>query len=310
MSRNGVRRIASLFAMALVFASACDQRGTSPVATVTGDDAVTVASFAFAESVILAEIYAQALEERGFTVERAHELGPRELVEPALEKGLIEFVPEYLGTALDFLRKQAGEGTPDIEATYRELVGEFERRGIAALEPASAQDANGIAVTEETAERFDLQAISDLIPFAGELVFGGPPECPSRPLCLDGLERVYGLRFKSFLSLDTSGQYTVAALEQGRVDVALLFTGSGYIAANNFVLLRDDLRLQPAENIVPVVRSEILDRYGDEFVAAVDAVSMRLTTEELIELNRLVSLDGEDPAAVATHWLVSQGLLE
>ena len=177
-----------------------------PGTTAVGDDAITVASFNFAESVILAEIYARALEGGGFKVDRQLDLGTRELVEPALERGLVEFVPEYSGSALTFVTKGEAAATADEQTRYRELRSALEERGIIALAPAPAQNKNGVVATAETAMRFGLTTISDLIPGASQLVLGGPPECPERPLCLLGLESTYGLKFRDFVPLDLCGE--------------------------------------------------------------------------------------------------------
>jgi osmoprotectant transport system substrate-binding protein len=303
--RMSTGRVAILFGLIL---SACATPGTPSAPTpATADDAITVASFDFPESRLLAELYAQAIESGGFKVERAFGLGPRELVEPALERGLVEFVPEYLGTALRFLDPAAPAPTSEAGPTRLALEEVFRGRGIAVLASAPAQDANAIAVTPETASRYGLRAISDLTPVAARLVFGGPPECPDRPLCLPGLERVYGLHFKTFLPLDTGGPVTVAALGDGQIDVALLFTTDGSIRARNFVVLEDDRDLQPAENVTPVVRQEVLSTFGPGLTDAVNLVSANLTTEALAGLNQLVSL-GRNPAMVAAEWLRTFGL--
>lgn len=279
-----------------------------PRTTAVGDEAITVASFNFPESIILAEIYAQALEGAGFAVDRQPDLGARELVEPALERGLIEFVPEYSGSALTFVTKGEAAATADERTTYRDLVAALEERGIIALAPAPAQNKNGIVASAETAMRLGLTTISDLAPAAPQLVFGGPPECPERPLCLLGLESAYGLKFREFVPLDSGGPFTVQALAQGQVDVGLLFTTDGAIDANGFVLLEDDRLLQPAENVTPVVHKTVVDRFGDEFVRLVDAVSAELTTDDLRELNGSVSIQGERARDVAAGWLADHEL--
>lgn len=295
------RAIAALW-FVLLLASCAGAR--QPVADTGGTrNAITVASFNFAENVVVAEIYAQALEASGLPVERELELGPRELVEPALERGLVDVVPEYLGTALEFLTGGAGEATANVAVTHRRLEREFEERGIRVLAPAPAQDKNGVAVTFETKEQHELERISDLAPIAARMSFGGPPECPERPLCLPGLEHRYGLTFSEFVPLDASGPITAAALESGEVDVAVLFTTSGYIAAKGFVVLDDDRRLQPAENVTPVVRQDAIERHGGRVAQILDAVSTKLTTSELIELNRRVSLQGKPVGVVARAWL-------
>lgn len=282
--------------------------GARPPAIVTGDGAITVASFDFSESVLLAEIYAQALESNGFTVKRALGLGSRELVEPALERELVEFVPEYLGTALQFVTRGAGTVTSNVKVSRRELMEAFDQRGIAALASAPAQDANAVAVTAQTAATYHLRTISDLATIAGQLVFGGPPECPERPLCLPGLEKTYGLRFKRFQGLDASGPLTAASLASGQVDVALLFTTDGDILTKGFVVLDDDRKLQPAENVTPVVRREVVAAYGSRFSEVVDAVSGVLTTQALVEMNQSMAM-GEEAPGVAAAWLRSHDLV-
>jgi osmoprotectant transport system substrate-binding protein len=284
-------------------------QGPRRTALATGDDAITIASFDFPESRLLSEIYAQALESKGFRVERAFGLGPRELVQPALEKGLVEFVPEYLGTALQFVTREAGQASSFTDAEHRRLTDALRGRGITVLEPAPAQDANAVAVSAATAAKFGLKTISDLAPVAGQLVLGGPPECPSRPLCLPGLEKTYGLKFLKFVGLDAGGPYTVAELSAGLIGAAVLFTTDWQISARGFVVLDDDRSLQPAENVTPVVRSDIVATYGDRFVYTVNAVSASLTTVGLRELNSLVGTRSGTVARVATVWLRSKGLI-
>jgi osmoprotectant transport system substrate-binding protein len=267
------------------------------------DDAITVASFDFAESELLAEIYSQALESQGLEVRRALRLGPRELVTPALAAGLVELVPEYVGTALQFV--SAGEAVPSgaTRGTHDALSSALEDRHIVALAAAPAQDANAVVVTPETAQRYDLAAISDLADVASTMSFGGPPECPTRPFCLLGLREVYDLQFETFVGLDVGGPVTRQALARGDIDVALLFTTDPNI--DEYVVLQDDRGLQPAENIVPMVRREAVERWGQELVTTVDAVSAGLTTEALRSLNR--EMDGGRRAAeVAAAWLAAQ----
>jgi osmoprotectant transport system substrate-binding protein len=269
---------------------------------------VTVASFAFTESSIVAELYAQALEAVGVPTRRAPGLGSREVVEPALEQGAVDVVPEYVGTALQFLAPGGGGDLTDTAVAHDRLRQAFEPRGVTVLEPAEAQDRNGIAVTRKTAARLGLTRISDLGPVAGTLVFGGPPECPERPFCLVGLRATYGLAFKEFRALDASGPQTVAALEGEEIDVGLLFTTSPALGAKELVLLDDDRRLQPAENLVPAVRTDALRRHGDRLRAALDAVSAQLRTDDLIALNRSVEMDGATPERAAREWLAARGL--
>jgi osmoprotectant transport system substrate-binding protein len=275
-----------------------------------GDGAITIASFDFPESRLLSEIYAQALESNGFRVKRAFGLGPRELVQPALENGLVEFVPEYLGTALQFVRRGTVGVSADTGAEHRALVDAVASRGIAVLASSPAQDANALAVTARTAAMYHLKTISDLEPVAKQLVLGGPPECPSRPLCLPGLEMTYGLSFERFEPLDAGGPITVAELASGLIDVAVLFTTDWQIQAKGFVVLDDDMGMQPAENVTPVVREDVLATYGSRFSGVVDSVSAKLTTSGLAELNGMVSRNAGTLEAIAAGWLRSKGLAQ
>jgi osmoprotectant transport system substrate-binding protein len=182
-------------------------------------------------------------------------------------------------------------------------------RGLTVLAASPAQDQNGIVVTREIATRFDLHTISDLGPVAPQMAFGGPPECRERPLCLGGLVSLYGLRFESFVPLDEGGALTVAALQAGQVEAALLFTSDGQIDAHGFVLLEDDRHLQPAENVTPIIRTDALAKFGAGLMEVTNAVSTALTTEDLRRMNRDVAA-GEAPAAVAAGWLAERGITD
>ena len=162
---------------------------------------------------------------------------------------------------------------------------------------------------EATARQFDLRTISDLRRVAPTMSFGGPPECPERALCLPGLERVYGVSFGSFLPLDVGGPLTAEAVERGTVDVGLLFTSDGSLAQHDLVLLKDDRRLQPAENIVPLVRRDAVGRFGQEMVDVLDRVSGELTTGDLRALNAQVST-GTAVEHAAARWIDGHGLAE
>jgi osmoprotectant transport system substrate-binding protein len=280
----------------------------APQTTAVDDDAITVASFNFAESVLLAELYGQALRSAGFRVELALDLGAREFVQPALQRGLVELVPEYAGSALEFVAGN-GSASADERATHRALARAMASRGLTVLAASPAQDRNGIVVTSETATRFDLHTISDLRPVASQMAFGGPPECPERPLCLEGLTSLYGLRFESFVPLDEGGALTVAALQAGQVQAALLFTSDGQIDAHGFVLLKDDRHLQPAENVTPIIRTDVLARFGPRVGEVTNEISAALTTDDLQRLNREVAA-GEASAAVAAGWLAERGITD
>jgi glycine betaine/choline ABC-type transport system substrate-binding protein len=139
------------------------------------------------------------------------------------------------------------------------------------------------------------------------LKLGGPPECPERPFCLLGLQDTYGLEFAEFVPLDAGGPLTVQALTGGQIDVGLLFTSDPAIATNGFVLLEDDKQLQLADNIVPVVRQDVLDA-NPAVADLLNTIMERLTQEELTNLNKAVTVDARPAAEVATEWITSLGL--
>lgn len=281
----------------------CARESGTPVTSVLGDDAITVGSFNFPESEVLAEIYALALEGRGFRVERQLDVGPRELLMPALQRGLVELVPEYSGSLLGFF---SGSASSDPAITHQQLAVELAPRGLTALSAAPAQDRNTFAISAATAENLHVETLTDLISFAPSMTFGGPAECPERALCLKGLEDVYGLHFKEFIVLDAGGPLTVQALNDGTIDVGLLFSSDPTLRAGGLVELRDDRDLQPAENITPVVSQATLERLGPALAYALNAVSALLRTSDLREMNAATAA-GRSAGSVAREWLLDNG---
>lgn len=308
---RGRGRLAVLTAssLALTLLVACQQAPPPSSQQAAGNGGtVVVASFNFPESELLAAIYGLAIRQAGIPVRLQLNLGPRELVQPALEQGLADLVPEYLGTALNSIRPGAKVARDDPAAVRNALAVAFAGWHIQVLTPAAAQDQNGVVVTRATAARLHLRTVSDLRRVAGRLTIGGTPECPKRPYCLPGLRSVYGLEFAAFEPFDTQGQ-RVTALLDGVVDVAMLTTTDGNLAAGNLVLLADDRHLQPAENVVPIVTDSAVARYGKRLTGALDEVSSRLTTNALLFVNWRVQVAGDDPVTEARAWLERQGIL-
>jgi osmoprotectant transport system substrate-binding protein len=268
-----------------------------------------VGSFDFPESVLLAHIYGDALRARGFPVRILKDLGSRELVDPALMAGLIQVVPEYAGSALQFISLGRQSATSDVEASNAALRRLVARWDLVVGRPAAAQDANAIVVTAATAARYHLRSISDLAHVARRLVLGGPAECPGRAYCLPGLRRTYGIHFRAFVPLDAGGPLTRQALDARDIDVALLFSTDPVIPAQHLVVLADDRGLQPAENVTPLVRGDAVARYGAGLVAVLNTVSARLDISSLRALDAQVDVHGRDPAHVAESWLRAQGLI-
>ncbi|MDQ3897625.1 MAG: ABC transporter substrate-binding protein [Actinomycetota bacterium] len=269
---------------------------------------VVVGSAPFSESVIVAGMYAGALEDEGYQVNVRKGLGQREIYLPALQKGGrdngIDLVPEYVGTLLEFVNKNAGEASGNLEDSVTKLRARLDPMGLAALNPSSAADQNAFAVTKATADRLKLKKLSDLAPVAGQMTLGAGPECPTRPFCQPGLEKTYGLKFKAFRALDSGGPKTMEALASGDIDVGLVFSSDGGVAARNLVVLEDDKKLQTVDNIVPAIRKDVLD---DTIAKVLNKVSAELTTDALIDLNRRADVDKADPETLAKEWLQQHG---
>jgi osmoprotectant transport system substrate-binding protein len=302
MAARAAARVA-VAALTVLLVASCSGNAARPPPENPQRPTITVVSFDFPESEILAEIYGQALRRQGYQVEVVPRLGPREIVEPALEQGRVDFVPGYLGSGLNFLSDKR-VATADPRVVHARLQRALAARGLSAVAFASAQDRNGFVVTGDMARTRKLRRLSDLRPIASRLVFGGPPECPDRLLCLGGLRDVYGLKFKRFEPMP-SRTVTADALEAGEIDVGMLETTDGNLAERDLVQLEDDRRLQPAENVVPIVRKAIIDAYGPALVRVVNGVTTQLTTRDLVDMNRQVELEGAEPAAVAAGWLGS-----
>jgi osmoprotectant transport system substrate-binding protein len=285
--------------------SATGSVATTAPATTAAKVSVTVASFNFGESEILANMYKDVLQKAGVNVTLRDKLGAREVVEPALQSGQIDLVPEYVGTALEFLNKNAGEASGDLTATVTKLQARFTPLGVTVLDPSPAADQNAFAVSKTTATKDNLKNMSDLAPYASKMTLGGPPECPTRPFCQLGLQKTYGLTFKSFKALDSDGPLTKSALKNGQIDVGLVFSSDGDLNTSGLVVLNDDKHLQTVDNIVPVIRT---DKATPAVTAALNAVSAKLTTDALVQLNQMVSIDKADPSQVAQTWLSQNGL--
>ena len=194
-----------------------------------GRGRLVVGAANFSENQILARVFEQVLDAAGFDA-TVKPLTSRDVYGPALERGEIDVMAEYVGTLTEYFNKRAnGPSAParasgDLAATLaalRQLAG---AKGLKVLEPAEAADQNAFAVTKAFAVANDLTTLSDLRGYEGELVLGGPPECPTRPFCKAGLEQTYGLTFDAFVPLDAGGPLTKTALKTGKIQLGLVFS--------------------------------------------------------------------------------------
>lgn len=286
--------------------AACGSGADDPTVEPRGE-AVRVASFNFPESVLLGEMLAQALEARDVPVERVLDLGPREVVQPALQLGVVDVVPEYLGSLLDFVALGQGTATVDVETNVARLRSVLDGRDVLVLEPGPAENTNVVVLGPRRARELRVRTIGGLEPVAGGLSFAGPPECPDRALCLPGLEEVYGLEFREFVP-QASTAVRAEQLRRGEVDVALLFSTDAVLVGEDFVVLADDRDLQPAENILALARGEVVDRHGSGATEVLEDVTARLTTTVLARLNQRVADGEESIEQVAADHLSRVGL--
>ncbi len=261
-----------------------------------GDGTITVGSANFTESTILAEVYAQVLEDAGMTVEKKLEIGSRETYIPALEDGSIDLIPEYSGTLAAYVDKDM---TATTEADLAKVLEASLPQTLEVLEFSEAENGDNVVVTRQTADDQGLQKISDLEGKAGDMVLGGPPEWQKRPQGVPGLKKAYGLEFKTFRPLAAGGNVTVQALKNGQVDAANVFTTDPAIEANDFVILEDDKDLFSAQNVVPLIAKKANDQ---TVTNALNKVSNTLTSEDLAAMNAAV-LDGKSPEEVADAWV-------
>ena len=265
---------------------------------------IVVSSFNFPESTILAEIYAQTLEDAGYPVGRELDLGTREgVIFPALFEGEIDLVPEYLGSALvaGFGEEPPTEVQPGLES----LRESFSAEGVEVLEPAPAENTNAFVTTSAFADEHGVSTLDDLAD-AGTITFAGPPECEERETCLLGLTQTYGLDVEFQSIQEPSAR--LAALQAGDADVILLFSTDAVLADPALMALEDTAGIVPPENIVPVVNAEVVEAYGDDLTGRINEVSDAITTETLIDLNTRAG-EGLAPDQIAGDWLAEQGFV-
>lgn len=273
---------------------------------ISGDlKSITIGSADFTESKIIAELYAQALEANGFTIKRQFGIGSRETYIPAVQDHSIDLIPEYTGNLLQYFDAQATATTSDavLLALLKALPGD-----LSILYPSPAEDKDTLAVSEATAREWNLKSIADLAARSPEVKVGAPSEFQTRQTGLVGLKEKYGLDIApaNFVSIsDGGGPATVQALTDGTVTAANIFSTSPAIEKSNLVVLEDPKNAFLAANVVPLVASQ---KMSTELKSVLDAVSAKLTTEALIQLNTSVEgNEGVDPDEAAAKWIKDNG---
>lgn len=295
--------MSSILGLSLIGSACGSSGGGSPASTGGSKGTITIAGFNFPESNILANVYGGALHGAGYTINYKPSLGAREVVAPALQRGDIDMYIGYAATDLEFYNGAKGEATPDAAQTVAKLNTYLQAKGLKATEAAPAIDTNAFAVLKSGKYGSDTK-LSELTSVAGQMTLGGPPECPQRPFCQVGLQKVYGLNFKAFKPLDSGGPLTKAALDKGDIDIGLIFSSDSAFSTGKYVQLQDDKHLQNADNVVPIGASKVM---SSDVTSILNKVSAKLTTDALIQMNKSSDVDKEDPSTIAADWLKKNG---
>jgi osmoprotectant transport system substrate-binding protein len=299
MRLHRVGAVGASLAALVLWTGACGSGGGA-----SSSSTITIGSANFAENVMLAHLYEGVLKKAGYKVTVKENIGAREVLAPALQSGSIDLTPEYAGNLLGFVDKTTPGGLP-IDQTVAKLKTVLAPLKLTVLDASPATDGDVIVVNQQTASKYNLTKISDLVSPGSNLVMGGPSECVTRVTCLKGLQDIYGIHFKDFKALDAGGPLTVAALSNNDVQVARMFSADSTIKAKGFVVLTDDKNFQQAGNVIPEIR---LDKVSSKLSTALNKLSSTLTTDDLIALDDQVQTAKKDPTAVATAYLTSKGL--
>jgi osmoprotectant transport system substrate-binding protein len=312
------RGMAAFAAIALAAVAACSSSSSSsssstptsssssssnPLSGGGASGSIVVGSANFPENELLAYVYGGALQAKGIKVTYKLNIGAREVYYPQVEKGTISFIPEYNGTLLtvEVDKTSNAKTTTAVDAALAaDLPSTLE-----VLNPASAQDSDSITVTQATAAKYHLKSIADLKPYASSMVLGGPPEFKTRSDGIAGLKATYGLTFKSFDPLDESGPITLAALQDGKVQAADVFTTTPQIVSDKLVSLADPKFNFAAQNVIPLVYKPAMN---STITSILNAVSAKLTTQALLQMDIAVITDKANYTTVAQGFLQAEGL--
>ncbi len=293
-------------ALALTACGSSDKKSGDPLNQKTGGSggSVVVGSANFPESQLLGELYAQALEAKGVKVTRKFNIGSREVYYDQVKSGAISVMPEYNGalltTSVD--KTSTAVTTADVNAGLKAKL----PPSLGILDSSQAEDKDSVTVNPQTAAKFHLKSIADLKSGAGQVTIGGPSEFKTREQGLVGLEKKYGLKFKKFQPFDANAQTTlVKLLKNNTIQAADLFTTDPTISANKFVVLQDPQNVFSAQNVTPLIFKSGVNATAQ---SALNAVSAKLTTNDLLAMMTKLVINKDDPDTVAKAWLSQAGL--
>lgn len=295
--------------LALVLSACSTGGGSSSSASASASKPnVIIGSANFYESALVGEIYAQALEAKGFSVDRKFNFGTRTLTNAALKSGQLNLMPEYIGSEATELKAKA---TGDPQATFDALKTALTPLGLVVLQFAPGADQNGFAVRKESADSMSLKSLTDAGKVADQLKWGLPPECSTNPSCGQALKDDYGVDITKvqWVKLAPCSAAMATALNSKKVDIGEFCTTQPDIARFNFVLLQDDKQSQGADNMAPVLRQDLLTAGGSTLSDTLNAVSAKLTTDALTQMGVKVDVNKENPATVAKQFLQDNSLI-
>ena len=297
-------RMLALGASMLVLLSACSTGGGSKPTIKIGSDG-------FYESKLMAEIYGQALEHNGYTVDRTGiGIGTRKVSAPALESGQIDLKPEYVGSGLAYYEATKTTGDPAANAAALQAILNGKGGGITVLDYSPAADQNAFVVTKATADGKHLATMSDLTAVATTLKFGVANDCSTNPVCAAAIKTAYGVDLSGALPLSACDQPMVDAIKAGTIDVGELCSTQPDIAQNGWVVLTDDKHTQPADNIAPLVRNDYLAKVDKtSFDKILNDISAKMNTADLTKLNAEFVFDKKDISTIAKEWLTTNGFV-
>ena len=300
-SRRVFLGLSAISALAVASCGSSDPLGEGASATAERSDTIVIGSQDYYSNEIIAEIYAQALEDAGYQVDRQFRIQQREVYMPEIEAGAIDLFPEYTGPLLQYWN--SGTTARGAEAIYQELAGSTPA-GLRVLDQSSATDQDSYVVTEEFATKWGLATIGDLTKVTEPLTLGANSEGETRPYGPQGLKDAYGVTVQFTPIEDSGGPLTVKALKDGDIHLAIIYTADPSISTNQLVSLTDPESLFLSSHVVPLASDNVDDRAA----GIINAISAAMTPEDLVSLNSR-SVNEQLPAAtIAGDWLSDKNL--
>jgi osmoprotectant transport system substrate-binding protein len=274
---------------------------------------LTVGSAGFTESDVIAQMYADLLQKAGFTV-NVKKVASQEIFQSALEKGTIAVVPEYAATYANSMETEVTGNTsptsasPDLQTTLTNLEKFLKKKGLTHLDPANAVDQNAFAVTKSFALQHHLTTLTDLGKAGVSVTLAATAECPTRPFCKPGLEKVYKIKISKILPLGFDTVQVKQAVKSGKAQLGLVATTDATVSQFGLQVLTDDQHLQNADNLIPIVNAKVLADHP-QIADAINPLASVLSTADLADLNNQVDGERKTVEDVALTYLTSKGLL-